>query len=62
MPSNKKLIYIPLFENTGIARALNIGCEKALSDGFSWGMTMVQDSFWNLNQLKNYITEIQMSV
>lgn len=62
LPSNKKLIYIPLFENTGIARALNIGCEKALSDGFSWCMTIDQDSFWNLNQLKNYITEIQKNI
>jgi len=33
-------------ENLGVAAALNIGAEMALSGGFSWLLTMDQDSFF----------------
>lgn len=50
------VVYIPNFENKGIAAALNQGCERALSDGFSWCMTMDQDSSWEKDELRKYLT------
>ena len=51
--------YIPLLKNTGIANALNVGCEYAMKDGFEWCMTMDQDSSWNTNNLKRYMSEVK---
>ena len=48
-------VYIPNFSNLGIAAALNIGCNKAFTDGYEWVMTMDQDSSWDPTQLKNYL-------
>jgi rhamnosyltransferase len=42
--TDKKIKYIPLTQNLGIAKALNIGCEAALNDGYDWILTMDQDS------------------
>lgn len=50
------LEYIPLHENLGIAKALNIGCKKANEDGFDWILTMDQDSLWEENTLKKYVS------
>jgi rhamnosyltransferase len=36
--------YIPLQQNQGIARALNIAAFKALEEGYDWLLTMDQDS------------------
>lgn len=47
--------YIPNLENLGIAAALNLGCKKAMNEGFLWCMTMDQDSYWNKEQLENFI-------
>lgn len=55
-------IYIPNLTNCGIAKALNIGCQKALDDGFEWCMTMDQDSIWEENQIKNYLNSIKNSI
>ena len=38
------VIYLPQSENAGIARALNIGAERALADGYDCLLTMDQDS------------------
>jgi rhamnosyltransferase len=38
------LEYVPLGENAGIAKALNVAAEKALKDGFEWLLLMDQDS------------------
>lgn len=51
----KNAIYIPLKENTGIAHALNVGCRKAIDEGFDWCLTMDQDSVWKESEIKNYI-------
>lgn len=51
----KNLDYIPLNKNFGIAAALNIGCEKALQEGFDWCLTMDQDSYWDENEFENYL-------
>lgn len=39
----------------GIAGAQNIGCQKALEDGFEWAMTMDQDSSFDPEQIEKYI-------
>ncbi|MFP3089893.1 glycosyltransferase [Treponema sp. TIM-1] len=49
--------YIPNFENLGIARALNQGCEAAVNDGHIWAMTMDQDSSWDSKYISEYINE-----
>ncbi len=48
--------YYPLLRNTGIAYALNRGFEKAIQDKVDWVMTMDQDSIWEDEQIKEYIT------
>ena len=48
-------VYIPNHKNLGIATALNIGCNLALKDGFEWVMTMDQDSYFDSDQLDNYL-------
>ena len=52
-------VYIPNFENKGIAAALNQGCERALNDGFDWCMTIDQDSSWEKDMLERYLTLVQ---
>ncbi|MGL5963338.1 MAG: glycosyltransferase family 2 protein [Fusobacteriaceae bacterium] len=46
--------YIPKLENLGIAKALNIGCEKAIKEKYEWILTMDQDSNFEKKNLKNY--------
>jgi rhamnosyltransferase len=36
--------YVPMGANLGIAAALNAGVERALSEGYSWALTLDQDS------------------
>jgi rhamnosyltransferase len=36
--------YLPMNRNAGIATALNKGCRRALKLGYSWALTMDQDS------------------
>lgn len=57
-----KIDYISLGENKGIAYAQNIGCDKALKEGFSWCMTMDQDSFWKKNELEKYLSVVERYV
>lgn len=54
------LEYIPLLDNTGIAKALNIGFEKSIEYGYQFIVSMDQDSQFNNNILdvyKAYIDE-----
>jgi rhamnosyltransferase len=39
-----KTVYLPQYENVGIARALNLGAERAIARGCSLLLTMDQDS------------------
>lgn len=48
-------VYIPNLKNLGIAEAQNIGCQRALEDGFEWAMTMDQDSSFDSGVLEKYI-------
>lgn len=44
LTANDKITYIALGGNKGIARALNVGCKRAQEEGFSWAVTLDQDS------------------
>ncbi len=49
-------IYLPMFTNTGIAKALNTGCTQAINEGFTFVMTMDQDSSFNDLEIKQYLS------
>lgn len=44
LSSFPKIVYIPKKENLGIAKALNVGAEHAMRDGYDFLLTMDQDS------------------
>lgn len=44
LKDTNKIKYIKLYENKGIATALNIGAKNAIKDGFKWLLTLDQDS------------------
>jgi len=44
---SSKIVYIPQSNNTGIASALNLSAKLALSEKYSWLLTMDQDSYFN---------------
>ena len=61
--NSKKIKYIFNGDNLGIAKALNIGANLAIEDGFEWLITMDQDtSFQNddINKIKEYIEKSNM--
>lgn len=47
--------YIANLDNLGIARALNIGCQRALEKGYDWILTMDQDSGFSAAEMAKYI-------
>lgn len=47
----EKVIYLPNFQNLGVATALNIGAKKAIERGYEWLLTMDQDSNFNKNSI-----------
>jgi len=51
LPQSKKIEYINNHQNLGIAKALNIACEKGCNDGYTWILTMDQDSKFEKNNL-----------
>jgi len=53
--SGENLIYIPLRDNYGIAKALNVGFQKAKEYDVEWVLTMDQDSLMPLNLIDEYI-------
>lgn len=57
--NGNNMIYIVNYCNAGIAKALNIGCKRALEDGFDYIMTMDQDSYWDIEQLRKYLGLIE---
>ena len=52
--NNLKAEYICNNKNLGIAKALNLACEKAANDNFEWLLTMDQDSSFDSNSIKSY--------
>lgn len=59
--NNKKIEYIPLKENKGIAYALNLGAKKAIKDKTDWLLTMDQDSKFIDNALSRMKEFIELS-
>lgn len=53
------IIYLPQCRNTGIGRALNIGCREAMHRGAEWVLTMDQDSRWDQQSVTQYIHEAE---
>lgn len=51
----EKIEYEALFENRGLATALNIGCKKAYDYGFDYVLTMDQDSYFDVGSLDKMI-------
>ena len=57
--SNKKIKYVKLEENKGMASALNIGANLAIKDKYEWLLTLDQDSkitSKNINDMKKFIS------
>ena len=54
-----KIEVIENWGNSGIARALNLGAEKAWMDGFRYLLTMDQDSFFEIDELYRFKEHIQ---
>lgn len=48
-------IYIPMYKNTGIASALNIGYESALKFEAEWVLTMDQDSWFDEFAISSFL-------
>lgn len=53
LQENSKTVYIDNQGNQGIAHALNVGCNRAIDDGYDWILTMDQDSIVTPNMLDN---------
>ena len=56
---NTKIVYCDNQGNQGIAHALNIGCNKAIDDGYDWILTMDQDSVVTPNMLDNMFNYLE---
>ena len=52
--NNLKAEYIYNEKNLGIAKALNLACEKAANDNFEWILTMDQDSSFDSDSINAY--------
>ena len=64
LPKNKKIDYIFKNENVGVAKALNMGAEYALKDGYKYLLTMDQDTTFKkgvMDKLKDAILDVDMS-
>ena len=48
----KKIQYIPLYDNKGLAVALNVGCRKAAQLDYEYVLTMDQDSYFDSGALQ----------
>ena len=53
--SLNRATYIPLYKNTGVAAALNLGCRTAFNLGVEWVLTMDQDSWFRKDVLDLYL-------
>lgn len=61
----KKVNYIDMKGNVGLAKALNIGCQKAYDDGCDFVLTMDQDAYFeknSVNFMKEKLSKNEISV
>lgn len=54
----EKIVYLPNYENLGVAKALNIGAKKAIEEGYEFLLTMDQDSSFDEDNLKSFFDKI----
>lgn len=62
LSTDLKCKYISNGANLGIAKALNIGCQMAIEDGFKWVLTMDQDSSFLCFDKENIISIITKNI
>ncbi len=62
MQNMKKIVYISLKENCGIAKALNVGIKYAIDNHYKYALTMDQDSTFNNNLIEIYEKYIQKDI
>jgi len=48
------------YENIGVAKALNLALHTAKKEGYDWLLTMDQDSWFNINELSNYLVHFSV--
>lgn len=56
---DNRIEYIPLYINTGIAFAFNIGCKKAIEEGVSILITFDQDTFCTCDVIERLIMRVR---
>lgn len=64
IPNSNKIQYMFNNENIGVAKALNIGAQKAIHDGYKWLLTMDQDTTFKpgvFEKMKEVIISKDMS-
>ena len=54
-----KVKYIPLGKNTGLANALSVGCDMAISDGAKILVTVDQDTIFSKDSLSKLIASVR---
>lgn len=59
LPKNSKIEYLPNYKNLGVAHALNVGAKKALKDGYSWLLTMDQDSRFRKGEVAQLLSYLE---
>jgi rhamnosyltransferase len=55
LSEEKNISYISLLQNNGIAKALNIGINKAISEKYGFVLTMDQDSSFEQEEIEKYL-------
>lgn len=55
LPRSKKIIYIPNYENLGVATTLNMASKRAIEEGYKWLLTMDQDSKFKKGDVKKML-------
>lgn len=51
----KNVVYLPMYNNLGLCKGLNIGCKKAISDGAKILITLNQDTFCPMGTISTLI-------
>lgn len=57
--TNRNIEYIHMGGNIGIAKALNVAAKRAIKDGYSYLLTMDQDSKFKKNGIKKLVSFIE---
>ena len=55
---DERIIYVPLYKNTGIAHALNVGCNKVIIEGADILITFDQDTVCEKKTIYNLVKRL----